>query len=120
LVLAAIPDIPGLEAAGALTHIEALKLDYLPAHLVVLGGGLCRHRDGAGRRLGSRVTIVDRVGNLSSPGRTSRALSLTDCDGALCRCGTKGNLRSQPQSLEAKRVRDWKVTTSPERSEDEE
>src|SRR6202012_4527432 len=36
---AAIPNIPGLEAARALTHIEALELDYLPAHLIVLGGG---------------------------------------------------------------------------------
>ena len=36
---AAIPDIPGLEAARALTHIEALELDYLPSHLIVLGAG---------------------------------------------------------------------------------
>src|SRR5215831_12814605 len=36
---AAIPGIPGLEAARPLTHIEALELDYLPAHLIVLGGG---------------------------------------------------------------------------------
>src|SRR5258708_9927350 len=36
---AAIPNIPGLEAARALTHIEALELDYLPSHLIVLGGG---------------------------------------------------------------------------------
>jgi pyruvate/2-oxoglutarate dehydrogenase complex dihydrolipoamide dehydrogenase (E3) component len=36
---AAIPDIPGLAAARPLTHIEALELDYLPSHLIVLGGG---------------------------------------------------------------------------------
>src|SRR5262249_21765064 len=34
---AAIPDVRGLEAARPLTHIEALELDYLPAHLIVLG-----------------------------------------------------------------------------------
>ena len=28
----AVPDIPGLKAARPLTHIEALELDYLPAH----------------------------------------------------------------------------------------
>jgi pyruvate/2-oxoglutarate dehydrogenase complex dihydrolipoamide dehydrogenase (E3) component len=28
---AAIPDVPGLESARPLTHIEALELDYLPA-----------------------------------------------------------------------------------------
>src|SRR5215467_5875438 len=35
---AAIPSVPGLEAAEPLTHIEALELDYLPSHLIVLGG----------------------------------------------------------------------------------
>src|ERR1700729_501216 len=30
---AAVPNIPGLEAARPLTHIEALELDYLPSHL---------------------------------------------------------------------------------------
>jgi hypothetical protein len=34
-----IPSVPGLEAARPLTHIEALELDYLPPHLIVLGGG---------------------------------------------------------------------------------
>jgi len=29
----AIPNVPGLEAAKPLTHIEALELDYLPPHL---------------------------------------------------------------------------------------
>src|SRR5438445_1673615 len=36
---AAIPTIPGIEAARPLTHIEALDLEYTPAHLIVLGGG---------------------------------------------------------------------------------
>jgi pyruvate/2-oxoglutarate dehydrogenase complex dihydrolipoamide dehydrogenase (E3) component len=36
---AAIPKVPGLEAAQPLTHIEALELDYLPQHLIVIGGG---------------------------------------------------------------------------------
>jgi hypothetical protein len=44
---AAIPPIPGLEPSRPLTHIEALELDYLPAHLIVLGR-LCRPRNGAG------------------------------------------------------------------------
>src|SRR5262249_41380877 len=35
---AAIPAVRGLEAARPLTNIEALELDYLPAHLIVLGG----------------------------------------------------------------------------------
>ena len=36
---AAIPPIPGLQASQPLTHVEALELDYLPAHLIVLGSG---------------------------------------------------------------------------------
>lgn len=57
---AAIPSIPGLEAARPLTHIEALELDYLPRHLVVLGGGYVGlELAQAFTRFGSRVTIVE-------------------------------------------------------------
>jgi pyruvate/2-oxoglutarate dehydrogenase complex dihydrolipoamide dehydrogenase (E3) component len=57
---AAIPSIPGLEAAQPLTHIEALDLDYLPSHLVVLGGGYVGlELAQAYRRFGSRVTVVE-------------------------------------------------------------
>lgn len=57
---AAIPDIPGLKAAGALTHIEALELEYVPQHLIVLGGGYVGiEMAQAYRRFGSRVTIVE-------------------------------------------------------------
>jgi pyruvate/2-oxoglutarate dehydrogenase complex dihydrolipoamide dehydrogenase (E3) component len=55
----AIPAIPGLKAAGPLTHIEALELDDVPAHLIVLGGGYVGiEMAQAYRRFGSRVTIV--------------------------------------------------------------
>jgi pyruvate/2-oxoglutarate dehydrogenase complex dihydrolipoamide dehydrogenase (E3) component len=57
---AAIPSIPGLETARALTHIEALELDYLPSHLIVLGGGYVGiEMAQAYRRFGSRVTIIE-------------------------------------------------------------
>lgn len=36
---ASIPPVPGLAGARPLTHIEALELDRLPGHLIVLGGG---------------------------------------------------------------------------------
>ena len=45
---AAIPNVPGLEAAQPLTHVEALELDYLPQHLIVIGGE-CARCVGAGR-----------------------------------------------------------------------
>ena len=57
---ATIPSIPGLADAGPLTHIEALELDRLPAHLVVLGGGYVGlELAQAYRRFGSRVTVVE-------------------------------------------------------------
>ena len=57
---AAIPRVPGLEAARPLTHIEALELDYLPSHLIVLGGGYVGlEMAQAYRRFGSRVTVIE-------------------------------------------------------------
>ncbi|MGA6968147.1 MAG: FAD-dependent oxidoreductase, partial [Xanthobacteraceae bacterium] len=57
---AAIPSVPGLEAAGPLTHIEALELDYLPPHLIVIGGGYSGlELAQAYRRFGSNVTIIE-------------------------------------------------------------
>jgi len=57
---AAIPNVPGLEAAQPLTNIEALELDYLPLHLIVLGGGYVGlELAQAYRRFGSRVTVVE-------------------------------------------------------------
>ena len=52
--------VPGLEAARPLTHIEALELDYLPAHLIVIGGGYVGlELAQAYRRFGSRVTVIE-------------------------------------------------------------
>jgi pyruvate/2-oxoglutarate dehydrogenase complex dihydrolipoamide dehydrogenase (E3) component len=58
---AAIPDVPSLAAAGPLTNIEALELDYLPSHLIVLGGGYVGlELAQAYRRFGSAVTVVEQ------------------------------------------------------------
>jgi pyruvate/2-oxoglutarate dehydrogenase complex dihydrolipoamide dehydrogenase (E3) component len=57
---ATIPPTAGLADAGPLTHIEALELDRLPAHLIVLGGGYVGlELAQAYRRFGSRVTVVE-------------------------------------------------------------
>ena len=57
---ATIPPIAGLADARPLTHIEALELDRLPAHLIVLGGGYVGlELAQAYRRFGSRVTVVE-------------------------------------------------------------
>jgi pyruvate/2-oxoglutarate dehydrogenase complex dihydrolipoamide dehydrogenase (E3) component len=64
---ATITDIPGLRESNPLTHIEALELDYLPQHLIVLGGGyIGLELAQAMRRFGSSVTIVDRNERLAN------------------------------------------------------
>jgi pyruvate/2-oxoglutarate dehydrogenase complex dihydrolipoamide dehydrogenase (E3) component len=57
--------IPGLEAAKPLTHIEALELEEVPPHLLILGGGYIGLEFAqAMRRLGSKVSILDRNSTL--------------------------------------------------------
>src|SRR5271163_3297188 len=58
---AALESTPGLAEAQPLTHIEALELDQIPSHLIVLGGGYVGLELAQGmRRFGSKVTILDR------------------------------------------------------------
>src|SRR6516165_1442696 len=53
--------VPGLAQAQPLTHIEALELDQLPEHLLVIGGGYVGlELAQAMRRFGSKVTVLDR------------------------------------------------------------
>src|SRR5215471_17964705 len=58
---ATIEDIPGLTDAAPLTHVEALELDRIPEHVIVIGGGYVGLEfSQAMRRFGSRVTILER------------------------------------------------------------
>jgi len=58
---AAIEDIPGLASARPLTHVEALELDVVPKHLIILGAGYVGLEFAqAMRRFGSQVTLVGR------------------------------------------------------------
>src|ERR1700752_3566514 len=62
---ARIDDTPGLSESRPLTHVEALDLDHLPGHLIVLGGGYVGlELAQAFRRFGSRVPVVERNGAL--------------------------------------------------------
>ncbi len=64
---ASIPAVPGLAEAHPLTNIEALELDRLPEHLIVLGGGYVGlELAQAYRRFGSRVTIIERGPRLAA------------------------------------------------------
>jgi pyruvate/2-oxoglutarate dehydrogenase complex dihydrolipoamide dehydrogenase (E3) component len=58
---ATIEDVPGLTDAAPLTHVEALELDRIPEHAIVIGGGYVGlELSQAMRRFGSRVTILER------------------------------------------------------------
>lgn len=58
---AVIGDMPGLREALPLTHVEALELDHIPSHLLVLGGGFIGLEFAqAMRRFGSQVTLIER------------------------------------------------------------
>src|SRR3984957_18828151 len=57
---AKIDSTPGLSDARPLTHVEALELDRVPEHLIVLGGGYVGlEMAQAFRRFGAEVTIVE-------------------------------------------------------------
>jgi len=56
---ARIPNVLGLAEARPMTHVEALNLERLPEHLVILGGGYVGLEFAqAMQRFGSRVTIM--------------------------------------------------------------
>src|SRR6267378_2265569 len=58
---AALEPVPGLIDARPLTHIEALELDEVPEHLLVIGGGyIGLELSQAMRRFGSNVSVIDR------------------------------------------------------------
>jgi pyruvate/2-oxoglutarate dehydrogenase complex dihydrolipoamide dehydrogenase (E3) component len=58
---AALEPIPGLADAQPLTHVEALELDEVPEHLLVIGGGYVGlELSQAMRRFGSKVSVIER------------------------------------------------------------
>jgi pyruvate/2-oxoglutarate dehydrogenase complex dihydrolipoamide dehydrogenase (E3) component len=76
---AAIPAVPGLAEATPMTHIEALELDRLPRHLIVLGGGYVGlELSQAFRRFGSDVTVIEHGAQLASREDPDVATALKD------------------------------------------
>ena len=90
---AAIPDISGLAAAAPLTNIEALELDRLPDHLIVLGGGYVGlELAQAYRRFGSRVSIVEvglQLAGREDPDVADAVLEMLHDDGIEVHLGVK-------------------------------
>jgi pyruvate/2-oxoglutarate dehydrogenase complex dihydrolipoamide dehydrogenase (E3) component len=64
---ATIPDTPGLGESKPMTHVEALDLQRVPDHLIILGGGYVGLELGQALcRLGSHVTLISRDARLAS------------------------------------------------------
>jgi pyruvate/2-oxoglutarate dehydrogenase complex dihydrolipoamide dehydrogenase (E3) component len=60
-----VPDLPGLDATPWLSSTSIMRLESTPEHLLVLGGGYIGVEFAQMfRRLGSRVTLVQRGGRL--------------------------------------------------------
>ncbi len=56
-----IENISGLSSARLLTYIEALELDVVPDHLIILGSGhVGLEFAQAMHRFGGQVTVIDR------------------------------------------------------------
>jgi pyruvate/2-oxoglutarate dehydrogenase complex dihydrolipoamide dehydrogenase (E3) component len=76
---AAIPEVPGLAEAAPMTHVEALELDRLPGHLIVLGGGYVGlELSQAFRRFGSDVTVIEHGAQLVNREDPDVAAALKD------------------------------------------
>jgi pyruvate/2-oxoglutarate dehydrogenase complex dihydrolipoamide dehydrogenase (E3) component len=56
-----VPDMPGLDAVDHLTNSTMMEVDFLPEHLVVVGGSYIGLEFAQMfRRFGSRVTVVEK------------------------------------------------------------
>jgi pyruvate/2-oxoglutarate dehydrogenase complex dihydrolipoamide dehydrogenase (E3) component len=93
---AAVPEVPGLAAAGPMTHVELLDLDRLPEHLIVIGGGFVGlELAQAMRRFGSQVTVIEQARQLAGredPDVGAALVELFDEEGIAVRLQT--SLRS--------------------------
>ncbi|MPZ21751.1 MAG: FAD-containing oxidoreductase [Luteitalea sp.] len=62
---ARIPDIPGLDDVNYLTNSSMMEVDFLPEHLIVVGGSYIGLEFAQMyRRFGSRVTVVEGLDRL--------------------------------------------------------
>ena len=90
---AAPPSIPGLRDTPYLTNETLFELTDLPEHLVIVGGGPIGCEMGqAFRRLGSRVTILDRADHLlgkDDPEHADRLQGVLEAEGVEIRLGVE-------------------------------
>jgi len=93
-----IPDIPGLEQAGYHTSDTIMRLDKLPDHLLVIGGGyIATELGNVFGSLGSEVTFLVRGGRLLRHEDDDISLRFTEA------YRHKFDVRCRTQVLEARR-----------------
>jgi pyruvate/2-oxoglutarate dehydrogenase complex dihydrolipoamide dehydrogenase (E3) component len=62
---ASVPDMPGVKDVPFLTNSSMMEVDFLPEHLIVIGGSYIGLEFGQMyRRFGSKVTIVEKTSKL--------------------------------------------------------
>ncbi|HEX3993277.1 MAG TPA: FAD-containing oxidoreductase [Acetobacteraceae bacterium] len=90
---ASVPDIPGLDQVDYLTNSSMMDIDFLPRHLLVLGGSYIALEFGQMyRRFGSEVSIVQRGPRLVSREDPDVSAAITDIltrEGITVRPGAK-------------------------------
>jgi pyruvate/2-oxoglutarate dehydrogenase complex dihydrolipoamide dehydrogenase (E3) component len=103
---AAMPEIPGLKVANAMTHVEVLDLDRVPEHLIVLGGGyIGLELSQAMRRLGARVTVIEpgpQLAGREDPDIAAELFDLFEAEGIEILLGTQA---SQVEGRSGDRIR---------------
>ncbi|MGE5645439.1 MAG: FAD-containing oxidoreductase [Acidobacteriota bacterium] len=76
---ARIPSIPGLDQVPYLTNSSMMQVDFLPRHLVIVGGSYVGLEFGQMfRRFGSEVTIVEMSPRLASREDEDVSAAITD------------------------------------------
>ena len=109
---AAIPDIAGLEKVDYLTNSSIMDVDFLPEHLVIVGGSyLGLEFAQMYRRFGSRVTVIEMAPRLI--GREDEEVS-SEIEAILAREGIEFRLNSKCLSA-AREGNGVRVGTSCER-----
>jgi len=88
---ALVPDMPGIDTIDYLTNSSMMEVDFLPDHLVVIGGSYIGLEFAQMyRRFGSRVTVVhrgDRLVNREDPDVSEAIKEILENEGVEIRLG---------------------------------
>ena len=90
---ARVPDIPGLDKVNYLTNSSMMEVDYLPEHLIIIGGSYIGLEFAQiYRRFGSRVTVVemgDRLIARDDPDVSEAVKEILEGEGVEVRLGAE-------------------------------